>query len=500
MTFTGTTTFRDDDSSEDSTLTCSGTFPGTVVITKDSSSSSDFTLSSGCSISLGADPTTTGAGQTTPFTFNGTVTISSGTWTLVDARVSFPSGSTLTHNGTAISTDLNFTMNGTFGGTYSGTATFRDDTNGEDSTLTCSGTFPGTVVITKNNSGSSDFTLSSGCSISLGADPTTTGAGQTIPFTFNGTVTISSGTWTLVDAPVSFPSGSTLTHNGTAISADLNFTMNGTFGGTYSGTATFRDDTNGEDSTLTCGTMAGNVVIIKDSGSSSSFGFGNSCTIIGNFTRTDGPVDSPASARTISLQGNFSSSTTDAFGGANLTVEFSGSSAQTITQNAIPTTNTSLFAVNKSSNTVTLATAVTLGSTLTITAGTLDQGASFNLTTGAITVSSGATLSNTGTGDLLLSGNVSNSGTITMNGNGSSCPQTDDILIDSTVNGTQRTWSGSGAFTLIDVTVNDMAGTMTAYSSTDNGNNAWTFVSGCPLPSGTIIRGGVKVKGGVKFK
>lgn len=96
-----------------------------------------------------------------------------------------------------------------------------------------------------------------------------------------------------------------------------------------------------------------------------------------------------------------------------------------------------------------------------------------------------------------------------MNGSGSTCGDADSILIDSTVNLTQRTWSGNDIFTLIDATVNDMAGTATVfvYNGTNNGNNGanWVFRNECPEGDpGTLrnirIRGGIKVKGGVKVK
>src|SRR6185437_16293462 len=118
-----------------------------------------------------------------------------------------------------------------------------------------------------------------------------------------------------------------------------------------------------------------------------------------------------------------------------------------------------------------------------ITNGKFDQGTSSNLTSGAITVSSGATLQNTGTGDLTLSGDVANSGTITYNANGAACGGNDDILIRSSLNGAQRSWSGSGTFQMTDVDVRDQAGTalITVFSGTNSGNNGpnWVFVSTC---------------------
>ena len=98
-------------------------------------------------------------------------------------------------------------------------------------------------------------------------------------------------------------------------------------------------------------------------------------------------------------------------------------------------------------------------------------------------VSSGATWNNLGTGDLILSGGVSNSGTITFNANGNGCGQNDDISITSSVPATQRAWSGSGTFNLTDVSVQDQGGTAiigvrSGTSVSGNGPN-WPFVSQC---------------------
>src|SRR5947207_10342354 len=91
-------------------------------------------------------------------------------------------------------------------------------------------------------------------------------------------------------------------------------------------------------------------------------------------------------------------------------------------------------------STVTLAQSTTVNGALAINSGVFDQSSAFNLiTTGSVTnvvtVASGATWQNFGTGDLTLSGDVSNAGTINFNGNGVTCAQTDDILIRSSVSG-----------------------------------------------------------------
>jgi hypothetical protein len=134
-----------------------------------------------------------------------------------------------------------------------------------------------------------------------------------------------------------------------------------------------------------------------------------------------------------------------------------------------------------------------LTGTLTVTSGTLDQGASSNLTAGTVSIAAAGTLKNQGTGDLTVgAGGVFNDGTVNFDGGGASC--TDDILIRSNADGTQRTWSGAGAFSFIDVDVKDQkaAGApalpiiVIAVSSNDSGNNFnWTFTGDPTCASGT---------------
>jgi hypothetical protein len=169
----------------------------------------------------------------------------------------------------------------------------------------------------------------------------------------------------------------------------------------------------------------------------------------------------------------------------NRAITFNGTQNQTI-GGANSTTFAYLFISNTGTtpnNVVSLAKDTTVTQALNITSGKFDQGASFNLTTNAVTVSLGATFQNQGTGDLTLSGDVSNSGTISFDGNGNTCGQPDDILIRSSVNGTQRAWNGVGTFSMTDVDVKDQAGTaaIVVRNGTDSGNNSanWVFFAGC---------------------
>ncbi len=164
--------------------------------------------------------------------------------------------------------------------------------------------------------------------------------------------------------------------------------------------------------------------------------------------------------------------------GVSSTIEYNGVAAQTIsarTDYAILTLNNSAGGT-LNGNTV-------VNNALNISVGTFSQGATFNLTTNTVTVSSGAAFQNVGTGDLTLSGNLSNSGTVTINANGIPCGDPDDILIRSSVTGVQRSWMGTGTFSIKDVNVQDQAGTalITVNSGTNAGNNGpnWVFISSC---------------------
>ena len=131
---------------------------------------------------------------------------------------------------------------------------------------------------------------------------------------------------------------------------------------------------------------------------------------------------------------------------------------------------------------------------LTINSGaTLDQSVGSTLTVGKLTVNAGGLLRNHGSGDLVLKGDVSNAGTIQLNGAGAACGDADTILIRSSVAGTQRAWSGGGAFQLTDVEVRDQTGTATiqVQSGTNSGNVGanWTFATCAGVPLTFTISG-----------
>ncbi|MBI2889592.1 MAG: hypothetical protein HYY13_02295 [Nitrospirae bacterium] len=142
--------------------------------------------------------------------------------------------------------------------------------------------------------------------------------------------------------------------------------------------------------------------------------------------------------------------------------------------------------VNATKDNFQLGAALYVVGTITVSTGTVTQGAN-NVTTGGLSLASGTTWTNTSTGDLTVGGGgVSNGGSMTLDAGGGGCGGADDILIRSTVSGTNRNWLGSGTFTVYDVDVKDqdtVGITINADSSTNSGNNGsgWSFSSNCPV-------------------
>ncbi|MFL6283809.1 MAG: Calx-beta domain-containing protein, partial [Pyrinomonadaceae bacterium] len=148
-------------------------------------------------------------------------------------------------------------------------------------------------------------------------------------------------------------------------------------------------------------------------------------------------------------------------------------------------TSSGTFVVNGS--TLTLNTSHEFGALTVNNNATLDQSGNATLTVGNLTIDAGGLLRNLGGGDLILKGDVSNAGTIQLNGAGAACGDADTIAIRSSVPGVQRAWSGSGSFQLTDVDVQSQAGTaaIQVLSGTNSGNVGanWTFANcgGVPL-------------------
>ena len=486
-----------------SALTCGSASISSFTVSK-SSALKTVNVGSSCSLPMGNGPTSTG-----DITNNGTLTVGTGTWTITGGLTN---ASTLTTSLTKIDINASGGSVGSFISNTGGTLTMSTPAIDVDANFTYNGgTVPANIILTVAGQASSVITcgsasissfvvnklfdnfgvsIDSSCNLPMGNSPTSIGN-----ITNNGTLTAGTGTWTLTGSLTnnatisttlskidinsggnvgSFVSnaGGSLTMSSPVMDVEVNFTYAG--GTLPMGLNLTLNSVNA--ATLTCGGYAlGSLTINKTAATS----FADDCSISGSFTRTAGVLNNPGSVKTLSIGGNFSMSTTDAFGGANLTLTFSGSNAQTFTQSA--GTISTPITINKTSNSVTLAGNLVMASTasLTITQGTFDQGATFNLTTGGISVAAAGTWTNTGTGDITLAGNVSNAGSVTLDGSGAGCGGADAIVIASSVGGTQRTWSGAGTYIIYDVSVSDQAGSITATSSTNTSNNTWTFASSC---------------------
>ncbi|HXM48975.1 MAG TPA: C25 family cysteine peptidase [Pyrinomonadaceae bacterium] len=222
-------------------------------------------------------------------------------------------------------------------------------------------------------------------------------------------------------------------------------------------------------------------------------------TVNGTVTINAGAPLTLSGAQIINVKGDWSNSGT--FSAGPSTINFNGAANQTI-GGANSTTFSTLSISNTGSspnNKVSPAKDITVSAALNVASGVFNQGAGaaddFSLTTNNVTVSSGATWQNLGKGDLILSGDVANSGTINFNANGTSCGDADDILIRSS--STVRTWSGAGTFTMIDVNVKDQKVPLApppafilVTSGTDaTGNTGWVFVNQCTAGTYTWMGG-----------
>jgi Peptidase family C25 len=208
--------------------------------------------------------------------------------------------------------------------------------------------------------------------------------------------------------------------------------------------------------------------------------------------------------QTVNVKGDWSNS--GAFTAGTSTINFNGAANQSIGGSNSTTFGTLAIGNTGTSptNVVSLARNTTINTALNITSGVFSQGGSaaddFSLTSSNnVTVSPGAIWQNLGKGDVTLSGDVANSGTINFNANGTSCGDADDIQIRSSVSGTARTWSGTGTFSMIDINVKDQRTPVApppafilVNSGTDaGGNTGWVFVNQCTAGTYTWIGGTV---------
>jgi hypothetical protein len=378
--------------------------------------------------------------------------------------------------------------------TASDIATF-DATSTKDATINANISVAG-INIASGYTGtitqSSTYTVTVGSSHYVQADGTFTGGSGAI--TVNGTYTLSGGTFTST-------SGTLYIYRNAVTPNETVFTVSGGTFNHNNGTVSFYLGSNlAGDTTFTANVATSltlNDVIVDVFGY--GFGFGSRIlttasgdTIIAanNFTHTRGPLND-----TWEVQGNVTiGSGAD---GGNGTLTMTGTGDQTYTDQGGNEPDGDVT-INKTAGTVTLASNADWNAAnqdVTITAGMLLAMGTANISTTSLTVGASGVLRMAGTGDLTLGGDVSNAGEIFARS--TTCGQTDYVLIRSSVNGTQRSWSGTGVFKMYDVDVKDQAGSaaITAYSSTNSTNNGanWTFSgAACPaLPRAVQINSGI---------
>jgi hypothetical protein len=529
-----------------STISCNGSPFSQVIISKTSGghSAAGVTVGSGCTIPLGTNPTSTVGGT---FTNYGTITIASGTWnevTLVEhsgIASNFINYGTITHGGTGwfFSGDGLVMATSAAAVTYNGTAAkFDGDLDirlgsfptgltitlgggyGVPSTISCNGNPFNQIIFAKTNGAwsISPATIGSGCTVPLGTNPTSTVGGT---FTNYGTITIASGTWNVVNLTNgnyadNLLNYGTIVHNGSGWVSQFNLVMATstavvTYNGTTASFAASLNTTSGTfpngvavtfttgltDSTSTCGSVVfGGLTVNKGT---RTFRLGGPCTDSGDFNFLSGTVSNPASAYTLTVQGNYSQSSGNAFGGGNLTISFTGGTTSTITKTA-GTFSSKLVVAKTGSTPVQLASDFTVPTqSITVQSGTFDLN-NYNFTSGgALTVQSGGWLNDVydplrNPSTITIGATTTNNGMVFLDGSlGASCVSVSTssyINIRSATPGTGQSWFGSGRFTMRYVDVKDQTGTasITVRNGKDSGGNGanWTFEDG---PQTQLVQG-----------
>ena len=461
-------------------LTISGS--GTKTLGGASSVAGDLTVSAG-TFNLStytANRATTG----------GTITVLNGATLRIEGTNSFPSNystrtlgaiSTVNYSGTTQTVSAETYGHLTISG--SGNKTFASGTTGIAGSFTISaGTVDATTnttTINYNGSGTQTINAISYYHLTLSNAGTKTFASGTTNIAGDLTVSGSaSGNGTTNITTINFNGSGTQ-----AVAAISYYHLTLSNGGTKTiatGTTAAGNLTTSGTVTASCSgslTVTGNVTI----GSGTIFTGGSGMIDI-NGSLTAGGASFTSTSGNLYVAGDFSvtagtfthNSGTIVLDGTNTTISAAGATLNNLAVSRV--------AIN---NYLSLGASLTVQGTVSVTNGYLVQDPSYNLTAGAITIEANGILRNYGTGTLTLGGNLSNSGTVDFNGGGDgNCGSATEAQIRSTVDGTQRSWSGSGTFKLVDVDVKDQGGTanITVYHGTDSGGNDnthWTFNSGC---------------------
>lgn len=398
-----------------STWACNNATFNAVNISKTGQS---ITVGSDCILPIsGTNPTLSfGTGGDT-LTINGRLDIT-GNPTFSGTTVTLNGGGTITVTGSAMTFSRNLTLNGgtfpqgitslTVGGNLDNSNNLLPsnlaltlNTNNA-SALTCGNATFNNVTISK--SAGAALTVGSGCSLPLaGTDPSSTAA-----ITNNGTISVT-GNWT-ISGGYTTNSGATLTMTGNTLSTGSLTLNGGTFPSgitTLSTTASMSNvgnllpngidytTTGSSDVTIHCGTAVFNSFTNTHTAGGDLVTMASDCTT-GTFNNSSvGSFDNPASSYVFTVTGDASFANSGTWGGGtNLTLRFSGSSNQTISQ-----TNgifNAPIVINKSGGTLQASTDLINAQPCTLQAGTFFLNGKTVLCTSVLTVNSGAILQMTG--------------------------------------------------------------------------------------------------------
>jgi uncharacterized repeat protein (TIGR01451 family) len=213
----------------------------------------------------------------------------------------------------------------------------------------------------------------------------------------------------------------------------------------------------------------------------------------GDLTITAGTLDLAAGGNNLTLAGDWDNS--GSFTSAGSTVTFDGSASAAVNTGGVGAGQAfNNVVINKTAgadadDNVTFQTnAALISGTLTITDGELIQ-SSVDLAVGAVAVAAAGKWTNLSDGDVTLSGDVANAGTIIFD---AATGSPDGIVLRSSAAGTRRNWQGAGTFSLTDVDVRDMSATggtpagVTVSSGTNSGNNVNWFFGGAVTIGGNV--------------
>ncbi len=203
----------------------------------------------------------------------------------------------------------------------------------------------------------------------------------------------------------------------------------------------------------------------------------------------DGSHDMKSGTVNVGGAVNVTSSNYDSSSAGTATINLNGSGSQTVSSSGGFLPNVT---VNKSSGIASVDSNVTITGTLGVTSGELRHNAYTLQINGAATISSGGTLSDyaTASSTIKFGSTITNNGALVLDGGGTGCGNFDYVLLRSTTDGTQRSWSGTGTFSVQDADIKDQGGALNiaVRSGTNSGNNAaqgWSFNSNC-LPSASF--------------